>query len=80
MKRLELLQQIVIDSKLRHKDIDYFDSHLFESYKKDNFVTVDQYIYYRDVYLFIASAKTIAATRGSNLVRTQLHTYFRDIV
>ena len=77
LKGSELLQQIVVDNKFRHEDIGYFDPHLFESHGKGDFVFVGQHVYYRDVHLFIASAKAIAATKGSQIVRTHLHACLR---
>ena len=67
-------------NKFRESNIDYFDSHKFESYEDDDYVIVTNKIYYRNVWLFIDAIKSIAISKKSRLIRTHLHRCFQNDV
>ena len=65
------------EKRFRESDIGYFDSTFSETYGKGDYITIGDKVYYRDVWLFIDSAQAIATTKGSRLIRTNLHRCLR---
>ena len=65
------------NERFNPKDIGFFDPHLLEDYGLGEIITLGQDIHYRDVWLFVAQAEAIASTKGSQLVRMNLHTCLR---
>lgn len=67
----------VKEERFRESDIGYFDPHYPESSGKGDYIAVADKIIYRNVWLFVDSAKAIANTKGSQLVRLNLHRCLR---
>ena len=80
VKSKEMKSLSIEKSKFRESNIDYFDSHKFESYDDDDYVIVTNKIYYRNVWLFIDAIKSIVISKKSRLIRTHLHRCFQDDV
>ena len=74
----EMKSMSIDESKFRESNIDYFDSHKFESYDDDDYVIVTNKIYYRSVWLFMNAIKTIVISKKNRLVRTHLHRCLQD--
>ena len=65
------------NERFNAKDIGFFDPRLCESYGLGAIITLGQKICYTDVWPFLAQAETVANTKGSHLVRINLHMCLR---
>ena len=65
------------DERFRESDIGYFNPTCSETHGKGDYVTIGDKIHYRNVWLFIEAAKSIAATKGGALIRINLHRCLR---
>jgi len=55
------------------ENIDYFDLHLNDAYKKGNFVQLKKNVYYCDVHLFLSQAKAAAMIKSTHLIYISFH-------
>ena len=65
------------EERFRESEIGYFDPKCSETHGKGDYVTIGDKVHYRNVWLFIDSAKSIVTTKGAALVRTNLHRCLR---
>ena len=65
------------EKKFNYREIGLFWPHMPDAHDKGEIVTSGQDTYFRDVWLFLDQAKTIAAIKDDQLVRTHLHTCLR---
>ncbi len=55
------------------KNIDYFDLHLNDAYKKSNFIQLKKNVYYCDVHLFLSQAKIAVMIKSTHLIHISLY-------
>ena len=64
--------------KFRESNINFFNFTCFESHDKSDYVTIDDRIHYRNVWLFLNSADAITTIKNVSLIRFNLHRCFRN--
>jgi len=57
------------------KNINYFNLHLDDAYKKSNFVQLKKNVYYCNVHLFLSQAKIIIMIKSTHLIHISLYIY-----
>ena len=77
-RKKELFDSNKKKERFREFDIKYFDSHYFEAFDKDDLIVIDDKTYYRNVWLFIDSIKSIATRKIFKLIRSNFQRCFRD--
>ena len=69
---------IIKKKRFHEANIDFFDSHYFEIFDKDDVIVIDDKTYYRNVWLFLDFAKTTTLNKDNILIRRHLHRCFRN--
>ena len=67
------------EERFRDSDIGYFDPKSFEPDEEGDYVTAGDKVHYRNVWLFIESAKSTANVKGMALVRANLHHCLKNL-
>ena len=73
---------IIIDfnkeKRFKTSNVDYFDSNLSNNYDKENVITSNEKIIYRDVFLFVETVKFITSLVKYETTRIRLHRCLRN--
>ena len=76
----DLSMNFIKKKRFKTIDVDYFDFYLSNNYGKNDVITSNEKIIYRNVFFFIESIKFITKLMKYSTTKIRLHRCFRDVV